>query len=50
MRFFCGHFGSRAHRQRTLGTKDIIHVAAALMLFCEVFWTFDERAKKLAQL
>jgi predicted nucleic acid-binding protein len=31
-------------------TYDILHVASALMLGCDTFWTFDERAKKLARL
>lgn len=31
-------------------TYDIIHVAAALVLGCGVFWTFDAMARKLAKL
>lgn len=31
-------------------TADIMHVASALVLGCDTFWSFDERAKKLAKL
>ena len=31
-------------------TYDILHVASALVLGCDTFWTFDAKAKKLAQL
>ena len=31
-------------------TYDILHVASALILDCDTFWTFDERAKRLAAL
>jgi predicted nucleic acid-binding protein len=31
-------------------TYDIMHVAAALVLECDTFWSFDTRAKKLASL
>jgi predicted nucleic acid-binding protein len=31
-------------------TYDIVHVASALLSGCDTFWTFDERAKKLARL
>ena len=31
-------------------TYDILHVATALTLGCENFWSFDERANKLAAL
>lgn len=31
-------------------TYDIMHVASALVLGCDTFWSFDERAKKLAKL
>jgi predicted nucleic acid-binding protein len=29
---------------------DIIHVASAILLGCDTFWSFDARAKKLAKL
>jgi len=31
-------------------TYDILHVASALVLGCDTFWSFDGRAKKLAKL
>jgi predicted nucleic acid-binding protein len=31
-------------------TADIMHVASALVLGCDTFWSFDERARKLASL
>lgn len=31
-------------------TYDILHVASALVLGCDTFWSFDLRAKKLADL
>ena len=31
-------------------TYDILHVAAALVLKCETFWSFDKKASKLAKL
>jgi predicted nucleic acid-binding protein len=31
-------------------TYDIMHVASALVLGCDTFWSFDARAKKLASL
>lgn len=31
-------------------TYDLLHVASALNLACEVFWSFDDRARKLARL
>jgi predicted nucleic acid-binding protein len=30
-------------------TYDLMHVAAALLLGCDVFWSFDRRALKLAE-
>lgn len=38
---FCGQLGVR--------TLDTLHVACALGLRAERFWTFDERQKKLAE-
>ncbi len=29
---------------------DVLHVTSALVLGCDTFWSFDERAKKLAKL
>lgn len=31
-------------------TYDLLHVASALLLGCDTFWSFDERALKLAKL
>ena len=31
-------------------TYDLLHVSAALLMGCDVFWSFDERASKLAAL
>ena len=31
-------------------TYDILHVASALLLGCDTFWSFDEKARKLATL
>ena len=31
-------------------TYDLIHVASALILSCDVFWSFDPKASKLASL
>jgi len=31
-------------------TYDLMHVASALVLECDTFWSFDSRASKLAQL
>lgn len=31
-------------------TNDVLHVAAALILGCDTFWSFDAKAKKLAEL
>jgi predicted nucleic acid-binding protein len=41
---------STAHTDR-LGTRaiDLLHVACALLLECEVFLTFDERQAELAK-
>lgn len=32
-----------------LGTLDILHVASALLLQAERFWTFDQRQSELAE-
>jgi len=46
----CGELARR--RVATLGvrTLDALHVAAALELKADAFWTFDERQKKLAEI
>lgn len=31
-------------------TNDVLHVASALILGCDTFWSFDAKAKKLAEL
>ena len=31
-------------------TYDLLHVASAVLLACDTFWTFDVKAKKLARL
>lgn len=46
-------FLTLAHRHTAregFRTYDILHVAAALLLECDMFWSFDARAKKLAKL
>jgi predicted nucleic acid-binding protein len=30
-------------------TYDLFHVASALVLRCDTFWSFDAKARKLAQ-
>jgi predicted nucleic acid-binding protein len=42
---------SRRHTAR-YGTRiyDLVHVASALLLNCEYFWSFDQRVRKLARL
>ena len=47
------NFEMLAHRHTAkwgFRTYDILHVASALALGCDTFWTFDAKAKKLAQL
>jgi predicted nucleic acid-binding protein len=41
---------SRHTAKHGFRTYDLLHVAAALELGCDVFWSFDERANKLAAL
>jgi predicted nucleic acid-binding protein len=46
-------FDSLVYRHTaTLGfrTADIMHVASAMVLGCDTFWSFDARAKRLAGL
>lgn len=46
-------FEMLAHRHTAkwgFRTYDILHVASALVLGCDTFWTFDVKAKKLAKL
>lgn len=46
-------FEMLAHRHTAkwgFRTYDILHVASALALGCDTFWTFDAKAKKLAAL
>jgi predicted nucleic acid-binding protein len=31
-------------------TYDVVHVASALLLACDTFWSFDKKARKLAAL
>ncbi len=31
-------------------TYDLLHVSSALLLHCDVFWSFDPKANKLASL
>ena len=31
-------------------TNDVLHVASALILGCDTFWSFDTKARKLAEL
>lgn len=46
-------FDDLAHRhtmKHGFRTYDIIHIASALILGCDTFWSFDAKAKKLAVL
>lgn len=46
-------FHTLAHRHTArhgFRTYDILHVATALLLGCDTFWSFDGKAKKLAKL
>ncbi len=46
-------FEKLAHRHTArygFRTYDILHVASALALGCDTFWTFDTKARKLAKL
>lgn len=46
-------FCTLAHRHTArhgFRTYDILHVATALLLGCDTFWSFDAKAKKLAKL
>jgi predicted nucleic acid-binding protein len=46
-------FMDLAHRHTAregFRTYDILHVASALVLGCDTFWSFDAKAKKLARL
>ena len=46
-------FHTLAHRHTArhgFRTYDILHVATALLLGCDTFWSFDAKAKKLAKL
>jgi|LakMenEpi03Aug12_release.lakeMendotaPanAssembly.Ray.scaffolds.fasta_scaffold446230_2 predicted nucleic acid-binding protein len=46
-------FEELVHRhtiKRGFRAYDIMHVAAALLLGCDTFWSFDAKAKKLAEL
>lgn len=47
------HFHTLVHRHTAkegFRTYDILHVASALALGCDTFWSFDAKAKKLAKL
>ena len=46
----CAQLGRRHGAKLGLRTLDTLHVASALELKAERFWTFDERQKKLARL
>ena len=45
----CAQLGRLHGAKLGLRTLDTLHVASALELKAERFWTFDERQKKLAQ-
>jgi predicted nucleic acid-binding protein len=45
----CAELGRRHAARWGLRTLDTLHVASALELRAERFWTFDERQKKLAR-
>ena len=49
----CAMFHDLSHRHTAregFRTYDILHVASALVLGCDTFWSFDAKAKKLARL
>ena len=46
-------FGDLCHRHTAkegFRTYDILHVSSALVLGCDTFWSFDKKAKRLAEL
>lgn len=45
----CGDLARRHGPKMAMGTLDTMHVACALELKAERFWTFDERQAKLAK-
>jgi predicted nucleic acid-binding protein len=45
----CGELGRRHGPKLGVRTLDSLHVACALELKAERFWTFDERQAKLAK-
>ena len=45
----CAQLARRRAAKLGVRTLDTLHVAAALQLKAERFWTFDERQKKLAR-
>jgi predicted nucleic acid-binding protein len=45
----CAQLARRYAARRGLRTLDTLHVASALELKAERFWTFDDRQKKLAR-
>jgi len=45
----CAELARRHGSQIGMRTLDTLHVACALELKAEQFWTFDERQKKLAK-
>jgi predicted nucleic acid-binding protein len=46
----CNEFARRHTARQGFRVYDLIHVASALLLGCEHFWSFDQRARKLAAL
>lgn len=46
---FC-NLSNRQTAKEGFRTDDILHVASALVLGCDTFWSFDAKAKKLAKL
>ena len=38
----------RQTAQHGFRTYDLLHVASALILFCDTFWSFDPKASRLA--
>ena len=46
----CRSLSERHTSSHGLRTYDVVHVASALLLQCDTFWSFDAKASKLAKL
>ena len=50
LRAECEELSLRHTARRGLRVYDVIHVASALLLGCDTFWSFDAKAARLAKL